>query len=66
MNVEDIFEQFGDIFGGVVLLIVFLEGSSRQRNKTNLRIKLKLTIQEIATGVKRRLKSKGLLLLQVI
>ena len=42
MNVEDIFEQFGDIFGGGSPFDSFFGGgSSRQRNKgTNLRIKL--------------------------
>ena len=35
--------------------------SPRQRNKgTNLRIKLKLTIQEIATGVEKKIKVKRL------
>ena len=62
MNVEDIFEQFGDIFGGGSPFDSFFGGgSSRQRNKgTNLRIKLKLTIQEIATGVEKKIKVKRL------
>ena len=62
MNVEDIFEQFGDIFGGGSPFDSFFGGgSTRQRNKgTNLRIKLKLTIQEIATGVEKKIKVKRL------
>ena len=62
MNVEDIFEQFGDIFGGGSPFDSFFGGgSTRQRNKgTNLRIKLKLTIQEIATGIEKKIKVKRL------
>ena len=63
MNVEDIFDQFGDIFGGGSPFDSFFGGGgSRQRNKgTNLRIKLKLTIQEIASGVEKKIKVKRLI-----
>ncbi len=62
MNVEDIFEQFGDIFGGGSPFDSFFGGgSSSRRNKgTNLRIKLKLTIQEIAFGIEKKIKVKRL------
>ena len=62
MSMDDIFSQFGDIFGGGSPFDSFFGGgSSRQRNKgTNLRIKLKLTIQEIATGVEKKIKVKRL------
>lgn len=64
-DIEDIFSRFGDIFsdfgfgsfgGG------FSRGSSRQRvNKgTNLRIKVKLTLQEIATGIEKKIKVRKL------
>jgi len=56
MNVEDIFSHFGDIFGGFGGF-----GSSRgQRvNKgSNLRIKVPLTLQEIANGVEKKIKVK--------
>lgn len=56
MNMEDIFSQFGDVFGGG-----FGGGSSRgggrRVNKgSNLRIKVKLTLQEIANGVEKKIK----------
>jgi molecular chaperone DnaJ len=58
MNMDDIFSQFGDIFGGA-----FGGGggfgSSRGAPKTkgsNLRIKVKLSIQDIANGVTKKVK----------
>ena len=57
MNVDDIFSQFGDIFGGGGgnPFESFFGGGGggrrRQRKGSNLRIKLKLTLQEIAEGV---------------
>lgn len=57
INMEDIFSQFGDIFGGSPFGDIF--GSSRRstrRKGTNLRIKLKLTLQEIANGVEKKIK----------
>lgn len=56
MNMDDIFDQFGDIFGGA-----FGGGNSRQRRQrvargSDLRIKLKLNLQEVATGVKKKIK----------
>mgnify|MGYP001160929258 FL=1 len=62
MNVEDIFEQFGDVFGGGSPFDSFFGGGrSQQRNKgTNLRIKLKLSIQEIASGIEKKIKVKRL------
>ena len=52
MNMEDIFSQFGDIFGGGGFDGFFGGGGSRgggrRMNKgTNLRIKVKLTLDEI-------------------
>lgn len=55
MNMDDIFSQFGDIFGGG-----FGGGSSRGGRRvqrgSNLRIKVKLNLQEIAKGVEKKLK----------
>src|SRR5436190_6771902 len=51
MNMDDIFSQFGDIFGnGGSPFDSFFGGSSRsqQRRGSNLRIKLKLNLDEIA------------------
>ncbi|MEI6865370.1 molecular chaperone DnaJ [Flavicella sp.] len=57
MDMDDIFSQFGDIFGGG-----FGGGGRRQsrgpvRTKgSNLRIRVKLTLEEIATGVDKKVK----------
>jgi len=61
MNMDDIFSQFGDIFGGGGSPFdSFFGGTSqggrRQRKGLNLRIKLKLTLEEIATGVEKKIK----------
>jgi molecular chaperone DnaJ len=60
MNMEDIFSQFGDIFGGgggsPFDSFFGGGGGSRQRKGSNLRIKLKLTLDEIANGVEKKIK----------
>lgn len=63
MNMEDIFSQFGDIFGGGSGGSPFDSffggggrGGRRVRKGTNLRIKIKLTLQEIADGVEKKIK----------
>src|SRR6201994_1205536 len=54
MNMEDIFSQFGDIFGGGSPFEGFFGGGRqggggrRVARGTNLRIKVRLTIEEIA------------------
>jgi molecular chaperone DnaJ len=65
MNMEDIFSQFGDIFGGAdesPFGSFFNGGRSgggrRQRRGTDLRIKLKLNLEEIANGVEKKIKVK--------
>ena len=48
MNMEDIFSQFGDIFGGGGSPFDSFFGGggrARQRKGTNLRVKLKLTLE---------------------
>jgi len=61
MSMEDIFSQFGDIFGGHNPFESFFGGSSRQGRKgSNLRIKLHLTLEEIANGVEKKIKVKRL------
>jgi molecular chaperone DnaJ len=65
MSVEDIFSQFGDIFGGSAFESFFGGGSRRSasgRRGTNLRIKLKLNLEEIAEGVEKKIKVKRLVL----
>ncbi len=64
MNMEDIFSQFGDIFGDGSPFESFFggggggrgRGGRRQNVGTNLRIKVKLTLQEIAQGVEKKIK----------
>jgi len=63
MNVEDIFNQFGDIFGdGNPFESFFGGGSSRSKGSkgTNLRIKLKVSLKEISIGVEKKIKVKRL------
>ena len=55
MNMEDIFSQFGDIFGGGG---GFSGGGQRRTKGSNLRIKVKLTLEEIANGVEKKVKVK--------
>ena len=58
MNMDDIFSQFGDIFGSAFGGGSF--GGSRSGKRvvkgSNLRVKMKLTLEEIATGVKKKIK----------
>lgn len=58
MDMDDIFSQFGDIFGGA-----FgggggggSRGGSRRVRGTNLRVKMKMNLEEIADGVKKKIK----------
>jgi len=60
MNMEDIFNQFGDIFGGSFGGFGGFGGGARGGNRvvkgTNLRVKIKLTLDEIANGVRKKIK----------
>ena len=62
MSMDDIFSQFGDIFGGgggSPFESIFGGGSSSRRSKGNdVRIKLKLNYEEIAKGVEKKIKIK--------
>lgn len=55
-SMDDIFSQFSDIFGGGFGGFGGGAQGRRRRKGTNLRIKLKLTLREIATGVEKRVK----------
>lgn len=59
MNMDDIFSQFGDIFGGGGFG-GFGGGGSRQRRVkgSNLRIRVSLTLEEVANGVEKKVKVK--------
>lgn len=64
MNMEDIFSQFGDIFGDSPFSSMFGGnarggGARRQSNRgNNLRIKVKLNLEEINAGVNKKIKVK--------
>jgi molecular chaperone DnaJ len=65
MNMDDIFSQFGDIFGGAFggggfsgFGGGFGGGGQRRTKGSNLRIRVKLNLDEIANGVEKKLKVK--------
>jgi molecular chaperone DnaJ len=64
MTMEDIFSQFGDIFGDSPFESFFgrTGGRTQQRARgqkgSNLRIKVALTLEEIANGVTKKIKVK--------
>ena len=65
MNMEDIFSQFGDVFGEDLFGSFFGGGGGRGRTSrargvrgSNLRVKIKLTYEEIAKGVTKNIKVK--------
>lgn len=65
-NVNDIFSHFSDIFGGSSIFDDFFGGSHQQRSRqrttgqpgSDLKITLKLTLEEIATGTTKKVKIK--------
>jgi len=62
MSMDDIFSQFGDIFGGHFGGFAGFGGSSRGRQHVNrgsdLRVKVKLSLKDIANGVEKKIKVK--------
>ena len=62
MNMDDIFSQFGDIFGGAFGGGGFsgFGGGGRQRivKGSNLRIRVTLSLEDIANGVEKKIKVK--------
>ncbi|WP_250432823.1 molecular chaperone DnaJ [Hanstruepera flava] len=64
MNMDDIFSQFGDIFGGAFggsggfsgFGGGFGGGGQRRVKGSNLRIRVKLTLEDIANGVEKKVK----------
>ena len=57
MNMDDIFSQFGDIFGGAFGgSFGGSRGGARVVKGSNLRVKMKLTLEDIANGVKKKIK----------
>lgn len=71
MGMDDIFSNFGDIFGDDMFGSFFgggARGGGRQQRRgsrgSNLRIKLKLTYAEIANGVSKKIKVKKYVMCQ--
>ena len=63
MSMDDIMDQFSDIFGGSPFDTFFGGGGSRSRRGggtrgSNLRIKVALTLKEIAKGTTKKIKVK--------
>lgn len=64
MNMEDIFSQFGDVFGESIFENFFGGGGrggrrgGGGRKGSNIRIKVKLTLDEIAKGARKTIKVK--------
>lgn len=61
MNMEDIFSNFGDIFGGG-FSGGFGGGQGRRRatKGSNLRVRINLTLEDVANGVHKKIKVKKL------
>jgi molecular chaperone DnaJ len=65
-SVNDIFSHFSDIFGASSIFDEFFGGSQRTRSRrrgtgthgSDLRVTLKLTLEEIATGTSKKIKIK--------
>ena len=61
MNMDDIFSQFGDIFGGAFGGFGGFGGGSQGRRVvkgSNLRVRVSLTLDEICNGVEKKIKVK--------
>ncbi|RFC54308.1 molecular chaperone DnaJ [Brumimicrobium aurantiacum] len=60
MDMDDIFSQFGDIFGGGGGGFGGRRGGGGARQRTargtNLRVKIKLTLEEVLEGVKKKIR----------
>lgn len=60
MNMDDIFSQFGDIFGSAFGGGGFggFGGGQRRTKGTNLRVRVSLTLEEMVLGVEKKIKVK--------
>jgi len=57
MSMDDIFSQFGDVFGGAFGGFGGSRGQRRRVNKgSNLRVKVKLNLKEVANGIEKKIK----------
>ena len=66
MNMEDIFSQFGDIFGGGSFGGFGGFGGGRQGRRvikgSNLRIRLNLNLKDVVEGVDKKIKVRKLVI----
>jgi molecular chaperone DnaJ len=68
-DINDIFSHFSDIFGGASIFDDFFGGGQRTRGRrrgtgvpgSDLKINLQLTLEEIASGVSKKIKLKKLI-----
>ena len=67
MSMEDIFQHFGDIFGGAGFDLgdLFGGGGARSRGQrvrrgSDMRVKVKLTLEDIASGCEKKIKVRKL------
>ncbi len=60
MSMDDIFDQFGDIFGGTPFESFFGGGQSRRPRSrgSDIKMKLKVTFEEILGGIEKKVKYK--------
>ena len=58
MNMDDIFSHFGDIFGGAFGGGFGGGGGGRQNRGSNLRVKVRLDLEEIAKGSEKKIRLK--------
>lgn len=63
MSMDDIFSQFGDVFGGDDVFSSFFGGGragrrSSSRRGNDIRIRIKLDYEDIATGIDKKIKIK--------
>ena len=62
MSMDDIFSQFGDIFGGDDIFSSFFGGGSGRRSSSrrgnDIRIRIKLDYEDIAKGIDKKIKIK--------
>ena len=61
MSMDDIFSQFGDIFGGDDIFSSFFGGGRRRggsQSGKNIRIRIQLKLEDIASGVEKTIKIK--------
>ena len=57
-SMDDIFSMFGDVFGGRGGFGGFSSGQRQQYRGSDLRLKVRMSLQEISTGVTKKFKVK--------